>query len=135
MYQSWIRRRWYDFRNGHSLYLIFLLVFSNFVLIFHRLLVERIPFLNEIFSQLWVFSIFFVLIYVPIAILVGHWHKKTQLRVDTEILVRQNPIVCGAFRVLIDLQTGKASEKDVKDLRDLLMSIEKGSNFHEDSKK
>jgi len=132
--QTWIRRRWYDFRNGHSLYLIFLLTFSNFVLIFHRLLIERVPFLDEVFSQLWVFIIAFVLLYLPVAVLVGHWHKRTQLRIDTEMMVRQNPLAARTWRVIIDLQTGKASEKDVDDLRELLKSIEKGQGFFDDSK-
>jgi len=133
--QTWIRRRWYDFRNGHSLYLIFILTFSNFVLIFHRLLIERIPFLDEVFSQLWVFVIGFVLIYIPLAVLIGHWHKRTQLRIDTEMMVRQNPLAARCWRVIIDLQTGKASEKDVDDLRELLKSIEKGQGIFDDSKK
>jgi len=132
--QTWIRRRWYDFRNGHSLYLIFLLTFSNFVLIFHRLLIERVPFLDEVFSQLWVFIIAFVLFYLPVAVLVGHWHKRTQLRIDTEMMVRQNPLAARTWRVIIDLQTGKASEKDVDDLRELLKSIEKGQGFFDGSK-
>lgn len=135
MKQTWIRRRWYDFRNGHSLYLIFLLTFSNFVLIFHRLLIERIPFLDEVFSQLWVFIIAFILIYIPLAVLIGHWHKRTQLRIDTEMMVRQNPLAARTWRVIIDLQTGKASEKDVDDLRELLKSIEKGQGIFHDSKK
>jgi len=50
MKASWMRRRWYDFRLGHSVYLIFALTFLNFVLIFHRLLIERVHFLNEIYS-------------------------------------------------------------------------------------
>jgi len=133
--QTWVRRRWYDFRNGHSLYLIFILTFSNFVLIFHRLLIERIPFLDEVFSQLWVFVIGFVLIYIPLAVLIGHWHKRTQLRIDTEMMVRQNPLAARCWRVIIDLQTGKASEKDVDSLRELLKSIEKGQGIFDDSKK
>ncbi len=59
MAKNWARRRWFDFRNGHTIYLVFLLSFSNFVLIFHRLLVERVNFLNEIFLDLWFFIIMF----------------------------------------------------------------------------
>ena len=42
MKNGWLRRRWLDFRFGHSIYLIFALSFINFILIFHRLLIERI---------------------------------------------------------------------------------------------
>jgi len=127
--QSWYKRRWYDFRNGHSIYLIFALTFSNFVLIFHRLLIERIPFLDEIFTDLWFFMIIFVLIYVPVAVLIGHWHKKTQMRVETEVLTRQNPLFAKFIGTIIDIQTGKATEKEVNDVRKLLKSIEEGTGM------
>jgi len=127
--QGWFKRRWYDFRNGHSIYLIFALTFSNFVLIFYRLLIERIPFLDEIFTDLWFFMIIFVLIYVPVAVLIGHWHKKTQMRVETEVLTRQNPLFAKFIRTIIDIQTGKATEKEVNDVRELLKSIEEGTGM------
>ena len=126
MNQAWIRRRWYEFRQGHSFYLILLLSLANFVLIFHRLLIERVGFLNEIFSQLWFFFLIFVLGYIPVAVLIGYWHKKTQLKIDTEMVMRQNPLFAKGFRILLDLQTSKASQKDVDDFRKLLVSIESG---------
>lgn len=129
MKQGWIKRRWYDFRNGHGIYLIFALTFSNFVLIFYRLLIERIPFLDEIFTDLWLFMIIFVLIYVPVAVLIGHWHKKTQMRVETEVITRQNPLFAKFIRIIIDIQTGKATEKEVNDVRELLKSIEEGTGM------
>ena len=126
MNQTWIKRRWYDFRQGHSIYLIFLLSFSNFILISYRLLIEQIKFLNEIFSNLMVFIIIFVVLYIPIAILIGAWHRKSQLKVDTEIWLRQNPLLAKLFRVLIDMQINKISEKDLEEIRDLLKKIEEG---------
>ena len=75
----WARRRWFDFRTGHSLYLIFALSFANFILISHRLLIERVPILNEFFSSLWFFRIIFILAYIPLSIIIGAWHRRTQL--------------------------------------------------------
>ncbi len=69
--KAWMSRRWFDFRLGHSTYLIFALSFGNFVLIFHRLFIERVPALNEIFSSLWIFVFVFILAYIPIAIIIG----------------------------------------------------------------
>ena len=86
MSNEWIRRRWLDFRFGHSVYLIFALTFVNFVLIFHRLLIERVEILSEVFSSLWVFSLVFVLSYIPISIAIGAWHRKTQLKVEKDRL-------------------------------------------------
>jgi len=124
--QAWTRRRWYEFRQGHSFYLILLLSVSNFVLIFHRLLIERVSFLDEVFSQLWFFFLIFVLGYVPVAILIGHWHNKTQFKVDTEIAMRQNPLFAKGIGILLDMQGGKASQEDVDNFRELLRSIEAG---------
>ena len=121
-----MRRRWLDFRNGHGLYLIFALTFANFILIFHRLLIERVEFLNVIFSNLSVFVVVFVLIYIPLAIIIGHWHKRTQLKVEAEVAMRENPYFAKWFRILIDIQIGKASNEEVEDLRKLLKSIEEG---------
>lgn len=124
----WIRRRWFDFRQGHSVYLIFALTFANFVLIFHRLLIERIPALDKIFSELWIFAITFILLYIPLAIAVGAWHRRTQIRVDTEVVLRQNPFFAKMFGVLIDIQTGKATKEEIESLRRLLKKIEVGKD-------
>ncbi|MDH3678091.1 MAG: hypothetical protein OEQ12_07310 [Nitrosopumilus sp.] len=122
---SWIRRRWLDFRFGHSLYLIFALSFSNFILIFHRLLIERIGILNEIFSNLWFFALVFVILYIPIAIGIGAFHRRTQIKVESEQTLRNNPFMARNFRMLIDIFEGKASKEDIEKFRNLLIKIEK----------
>jgi len=125
---SWIRRRWVNFRFGHSIYLIFALTFANFVLIFHRLLIERVEFLSEIFSNLWIFVIIFIVIYVPVAIIIGHWHRKTQVKIEQELFLRQNPMFAKWFRILIEMQSGQASKEEVENLRNLLKAIEMGKD-------
>jgi len=121
----WIRRRWQDFRFGHSLYLIFALSFSNFILIFHRLLIERVEVLNEIFADLWVFAIVFVLLYFPISIGIGAFHRRTQIRVETEQIYLNNPFMAHTFRLLLDIMEGKSSKEEVERFRKLLTKIEK----------
>lgn len=121
----WIRRRWQDFRFGHSFYLIFALSFSNFILIFHRLLIERVPILNNFFEDLWVFVIFFILLYIPIAVGIGAWHRKTQIKVETEQTLLNNPFLARNFRILVDILEGKASKEEIEQFRNLLKSIEK----------
>ena len=121
----WVRRRWFDFRNGHGFYLIFALTFANFVLIFHRLLVERIPSLNEMFSSLWVFAIVFILLYIPVAVIIGAWHRKTQLRVEQEQYLRNNPFLVKIWRIQLDVILGKASQDEIEYIRKLLKSMEK----------
>ena len=129
MSSKWFRRRWFDFRLGHSVYLIFLLSFSNFILIFHRLLIERVEFLNEIFSELWMFIVLFVGIYIPVSIVVGAWHRKTQIKVENEQALLNNPFMARNFRMMIDIIEGKASKDEVQKFREFLTKIEKKSDF------
>jgi hypothetical protein len=126
MNQNWFRRRWFDFRQGHSVYLIFLLTFANFILIFHRLLIERIDFLDQLFSELWVFIIVFVAIYVPIAIIIGAWHRKTQLSVEADVIIRRNPLLAKILRTIMDSQTGNVTKEELEEMRKLLKDIEDG---------
>ncbi len=126
MNEEFFRRRWFDFRQGHSLYLIFALSFGNFLLIFHRLLIERVPTLNEIFPSLWIFAIIFILIYIPIAIIIGAWHRKTQLRIEADLGLKQSPLLAKVLGTIMDIQTGNASKEDVESLRNLLKKIESG---------
>ena len=126
MSNAWIRRRWFDFRQGHSVYLIFAMSFANFVLIFYRLLVERVEILSQIFSSLWIFITVFLLTYIPIAILIGLWHRRTQMKVEQEQSLRNNPFFARIFRVLIDMVDGKASKEEIENIRNLLRLIEEG---------
>ena len=128
MNSTWFRRRWYDFRQGHGLYLIFAMTFTNFVLIFYRLLVEQIEFLGDLFSNLWLFVIIFLSVYIPVAILIGNWHRKTQMRIEHEQSMKQSPLMAKNFRIMLDLLEGKASTKEVEDLRKFWKSIESGNN-------
>ena len=125
MQEGWFRSRWWEFRIGHSTYLIFLLTFTNFVLISYRLLIERIPFLQDIVPELWIFAILFLLLYIPTSIIIGFWHRKTQLKVDTTLAMYQNPFTAKMFRTILDVQTGKASTEEIEEFRKLLLNIEK----------
>jgi hypothetical protein len=89
---NWIKRRWFEFRSGHNTYLAFLLGFINFLLITYNFLIGKVYFLSNIFSNLWVFAILLVMCYIPIAILIGHYHNKKQLSIDNEVTARANPV-------------------------------------------
>jgi hypothetical protein len=128
MNETWVRRRWYDFRQGHGMYLVFAMSFVNFILIFYRLLIEQIDFLGDLFSNLWIFLVIFLALYIPTAVLIGNWHRKTQMRIEHEQSMKQSPLMAKNFRVLLDLLEGKASTKEVEDLRKFLKSIENGKN-------
>jgi len=128
MNNTWFRRRWYDFRQGHGMYLVFAMSFVNFVLIFYRLLIEQIDFLGDLFSNLWIFLVIFLAVYIPTAVLIGNWHRKTQMKIEHEQSMKQSPLMAKNFRVLLDLLEGKASTKEVEELRKFLKSIEDEKN-------
>ena len=128
MRRGWLRRRWFDFRLGHSVYLIFALSFSNFILIFHRLLIERIELLDDTFSNLWIFAIAFILLYIPMAIVIGAWHRRSQIKVEQEQILINNPFMARNFRMLVDILEGKATKDDIEKFRNFLSKIEKRSD-------
>ena len=125
MKEGWVRRRWWEFRQGHSIYLIFVLTFVNFILISYRLLIEKVTIFKELIPELWIFALIFISIYIPAAILIGVWHRRTQLRVETTLVNQQNPVLAKMIRTLLDVQTGKASQEEIKEFRNMLTKIEK----------
>ena len=125
MKEGWVRRRWWEFRQGHSIYLIFVLTFVNFILISYRLLIEKITIFKELIPELWIFALIFISIYIPAAMLIGVWHRRTQLRVETTLVNQQNPVLAKMIRTLLDVQTGKASQEEIKEFRNMLTKIEK----------
>ena len=124
MQEGWMRSRWWEFRIGHSTYLIFMLTFVNFILISHRLLIERVPFLQEILPELWIYMVAFLAIYIPLSIIIGFYHRRTQLKVEQTLTMQQNPFIAKLFRVLLDVQTGKASDEEIQEFRKILKNIE-----------
>jgi len=124
MSQGWVRRRWWEFRAGHSVYLIFVLTFINFILIAYRLLIEKIPLFQDLIPNLSIFVLLFLSFYIPTAIIIGFWHRKTQLKVETTLTMQQNPVFAKMIRTILDVQTGEASDEEIKEFRAFLMKIE-----------
>ncbi|HZA07835.1 MAG TPA: hypothetical protein VE619_09035 [Nitrososphaeraceae archaeon] len=123
-----LRRRWLDFRNGHSIYLIFIMTFANFVTIQYKLLIEKVPFLtHSIFSSIWVFAMVFVAVYVPLGMIIGYWHRKNQFSVEQEALFSQNQIGATINLFIIDLIDGKVTEEEKQQMRNYLLKIMKRS--------
>jgi hypothetical protein len=99
---DWFRRRWLDFRNGHS------------------------PYLAGVFNNIIIFAIVFVLMYVPIGIVLGYWHRKTQWKVEQDALFRENKVGAIMWMYVIDLIEGNVSEEDKKLMKEALLGITRG---------
>ena len=125
MNNYWLRRRWVDGRTGHATYLMFTLTLTNFILIAYRFLLEKDPLFEKLISDLWLFGLIFLISYMPISIIIGFWHRKTQLSVENSIKYLENPYFSKMFRIMLDVQTGKASKEEMDEFRKILLNIEK----------
>ncbi|HXV88320.1 MAG TPA: hypothetical protein VD710_04405 [Nitrososphaeraceae archaeon] len=132
---DWVRRRWLDFRNGHSIYLVFAMTFANFITIQYQLLIDQLPYLSDIFNSIWIFAILFILAYVPVSIVLGYWHRKSQWKVEQDALFRENKVGAIMWMYVIDLIEGKVSEEDRKLMREALLRITRGETRLYGSKK
>jgi hypothetical protein len=122
---NWVRRRWLDFRNGHSIYLIFLMTFANFVTIQYQLLLQRVPAIHSLHINIWIFALLFVAMYLPLGMIIGYWHRKNQFSVEAEAMFNQNQIGATINLFLIDLIDGKVTEEEKQHMRKYLLNIMK----------
>ncbi|CAN5507167.1 hypothetical protein BH18THE1_BH18THE1_14280 [soil metagenome] len=123
---DWFRRRWLDFRNGHSIYLVFAMTFANFITIQYQLLIDRLPVLAGLFQSISIFAILFILAYVPLSIVLGYWHRKSQWKVEQDALFRENKVGAIMWMYVIDLIEGNVSEEDKKLMKESLLRITRG---------
>jgi uncharacterized protein YneF (UPF0154 family) len=122
--KTFIKRRWFDGRTGTTTYLLFGLTLMNFILISYRFLIEENTLFEKLISDITIFSIIFIVTYIPISIMIGYWHRKTQWKVELALKQLENPIVGKMIRTILDVQTGKASDKEIKEFREFLIKIE-----------
>lgn len=80
------------FRRGHSVYLVLLVSLANFVVIQYRLLIQYVPALNQLFSELWFFTLVFMVLYVFLATFIG-WldYKKGSVTYENILLSEASP--------------------------------------------
>jgi hypothetical protein len=135
--KGFIRRRWLDFRNGHSIYLAFLLTFINFILISYNFLIKQLPFGIGDSMTLPSFILLFVLFYIPTAITLGVWHRKHQYSVENEALLRQNWMWAWISQYQIRLIKGKTNPKEdeyiINYLNDILIRTNKSELLGDDN--
>jgi hypothetical protein len=122
MNKQFLRRRWLDFRNGHGVYLAFVLTFVNFILIAYNFAIKEVEALGEAFS-LTTFTIIFIAIYVPAAVLIGYWHRRNQYSVENEAYLQENWIWAWVARYQIRLIEGKATQEETNEMMKYFESI------------
>jgi len=112
MISYFLRKRWLDFRNGHGYYLAFIMSFVNFILIAYNFAIKEIPTLHGVFSNLIIFALFFLGVYIPAAILIGYWHRRNQFTIENETLLQENWIWAWIVRYQIRLLQGKTTPEE-----------------------
>ena len=116
-----------DFRQGQGIYLGFLIYFADSILIQYALLIERFPFIDWLVGGNMVgFAITFIALYVPLAIIIGYWHRKSQWKIEVEALFKENEVGATMWLFVIDLVDGKVTEKEMQEMREMLLRITKG---------
>ena len=123
MANKYIQRRWLDFRNGHSIYLAFILTFINFILITHNFAIEQSSFLSEIFDSLSVFAVVFIVIYMPAAMLIGYWHRRRQYTIENEAPLQEDWISAWLIRHQVRLLQGNATPDETDEVMKYFESI------------
>jgi hypothetical protein len=127
MKNNFFKILWLDFRHGQGIYLGFFIYFADTILIQYALLIEKFPFIDSLLgANLVGFAIIFIALYVPLAIIIGYWHRKSQWTVEVEALFKENKVGAIMWLFVIDLIEGKINEKEKKEMREILLKITKG---------
>lgn len=84
---DWLGRRWFEMRIGYSTYMAFTFGFANFILLLHGL-----TDLFKDYSLHW-FGIAMLLVIVPVSVIVGHRHNRTQQKTETRSLTHLHPYI------------------------------------------
>jgi len=119
-----VRRWWLDLKQGHNFYIAFVLSLLNFIIISYSLALERLPLLNQIFPNMWMWVAFFIVTYIPLTITLGHFHRQEQLPTEQNESALQNPVTMFQMKRIDDI--AETLEKicqrlDIKDVIGLEM--------------
>jgi hypothetical protein len=99
------------------------MTFLNFITIQYALLIDEIETLKPVFPSPWIFAVVFVAAYVPLAIVIGYWHRKTQWKVEQEAMFNENVVQARLWLFMIRLVQGKVTEAEKAEMQALLEKI------------
>src|ERR687885_781948 len=89
---QWIGRRFWESRQFYSAYIALFIAITNWITIQYKLLLEHVPILNALLSNIWVFMIVASIVFTIVSILGGHYiHRKRQFRLEQALSIEENP--------------------------------------------
>jgi hypothetical protein len=95
---SWAGRRFWESRQFYSSYIALFVAITNWITIQYKLVLEQLPFLNDLFSNLWIFMVTASVVFTVISVLGGHYiHRKRQFRLEQAVSVEENPYLYKAM--------------------------------------
>jgi hypothetical protein len=95
---QWSGRRFWESRQFYASYIALFIAITNWITIQYKLLLEHIPFLNILFSNIWVFMIVAGVVFSLLSILGGHYiHRKRQFRLEQAVATEENPYLYKAI--------------------------------------
>jgi hypothetical protein len=95
---QWAGRRFWESRQFYSSYIALFVAISNWITIQYKLLLENVPVLNALFSNIWVFLAAATVIFTILSILGGHYiHRKRQFRIEQAVATEENPYLYKAI--------------------------------------
>jgi len=106
---------------------VFLLTLVNFILIVYNFAILKIPVLST-YLNLPLFVLIFFLVYVPLAIIIGYWHRRNQYRVENEALLQENWVWAWIMQYEIRLIKGKTTSHEDEVVLNYLTNILKRTN-------
>src|SRR5215203_962784 len=89
---TWFGKRFWEYRQFYSAYIALFIAISNWITIQYRLVLENVPILSSLFSNIGTFLIVAVVLISIISVLGGHYiHRKRQFRIEQELATEENP--------------------------------------------
>lgn len=67
------------------------MAFVQFVIITYSLAIDNLGILKPIFPSMWIWAIFFISVYIPAAVIIGHLHRRHQLPTESIQNTLANP--------------------------------------------
>ena len=89
---QWAGRRFWESRQFYSAYIALFVAITNWITIQYTLLLENIPVLKLLFSNIWIFLIVALVLFTIVSVLGGHYiHRRRQFRLENALAVEENP--------------------------------------------
>ncbi len=113
---EWVKRRWFDVRQGYSQYISIALAYVNFVLII------SVKFPSESLTLLML-TIGTAAVCVSMA--VGYLHRNHQMKTDMDSQFEQSRLASKLWLVWIHMLEGTATPEEIKWAKGMLERIAK----------